>query len=70
MFFGMGKEDGKRISGRLGHTLLDEHEKLRPGRLELRSKYNNGGYSRRQLLVSLYICSADFKTLLVDPNGR
>jgi hypothetical protein len=26
--FGIGKEDGKRIIGRLGHTLLNEHEKL------------------------------------------
>jgi hypothetical protein len=26
--FGIGKEDGKRIIGRLGHTLLDEHEKV------------------------------------------
>jgi hypothetical protein len=26
--FGIGKEDGKRIIGRLGLTLLDEHEKL------------------------------------------
>ena len=26
--FGIGKEDGQRIIGRLGHTLLDEHEKL------------------------------------------
>ena len=25
---GIGKEDGKRILGRLGRTLLDEHEKL------------------------------------------
>ncbi len=26
--FGIGKEDGQRILGRLGSTLLDEHEKL------------------------------------------
>jgi hypothetical protein len=26
--FGIGKEDGQRIIGRLGRTLLDEHEKL------------------------------------------
>jgi hypothetical protein len=26
--FGIGKEDGQRIFGRLGRTLLDEHEKL------------------------------------------
>ena len=26
--FGIGKEDGQRILGRLGRTLLDEHEKL------------------------------------------
>jgi hypothetical protein len=26
--FGIGKEDGKRIIDRLGHTLLNEHEKL------------------------------------------
>jgi hypothetical protein len=26
--FGIGKEDGKRIIGRLGHTVLNEHEKL------------------------------------------
>jgi len=26
--FGITKEDGKRIIGRLGHTLLNEHEKL------------------------------------------
>ena len=26
--FGVGKEDGKRINGRLGYTLLNEHEKL------------------------------------------
>ena len=26
--FGISKEDGKRIIGRLGHTLLNEHEKL------------------------------------------
>ena len=26
--FGIGKEDEKRIIGRLGRTLLDEHEKL------------------------------------------
>jgi hypothetical protein len=26
--FGIGKEDGKRIIVRLGHTLLNEHEKL------------------------------------------
>jgi hypothetical protein len=26
--FGIGKGDGKRIIGRLGHTLLNEHEKL------------------------------------------
>jgi hypothetical protein len=26
--FGIGKEDGQRILGRLGCTLLDEHEKL------------------------------------------
>jgi hypothetical protein len=26
--FGIGKEDGKRIIGRLGRTLFDEHEKL------------------------------------------
>ena len=26
--FGIGKEDGKRIIGKLGCTLLDEHEKL------------------------------------------
>jgi hypothetical protein len=26
--FGIGKEDGQRIIGRLGHTLLHEHEKL------------------------------------------
>ena len=26
--FGIGKEDGRRIIGRLGHTLLNEHEKL------------------------------------------
>jgi hypothetical protein len=26
--FGIGKEDGQRIIARLGHTLLDEHEKL------------------------------------------
>ena len=26
--FWIGKEDGKRIIGRLGHTLLNEHEKL------------------------------------------
>ena len=27
-FFGIGKEDGQKIIGRLGRTLLDEHEKL------------------------------------------
>ncbi len=26
--FGIGKEDGKKIINRLGHTLLNEHEKL------------------------------------------
>ncbi len=26
--FGIGKEDGQRVIGRLGRTLLDEHEKL------------------------------------------
>ncbi len=26
--FGIGKEDGQRILGRLGRTILDEHEKL------------------------------------------
>ena len=26
--FGIGKEDGKKIISRLGHTLLNEHEKL------------------------------------------
>ncbi len=26
--FGIGKEDGKKIIQRLGHTLLHEHEKL------------------------------------------
>ncbi len=26
--FGIGKENGKRIIGRLGHTLLNKHEKL------------------------------------------
>ena len=26
--FGIGKEDGQRIIARLGHTFLDEHEKL------------------------------------------
>jgi hypothetical protein len=26
--FGIGKEDGQRILGRLGRTLLDDHEKL------------------------------------------
>jgi hypothetical protein len=26
--FGIGKEDGKRIIGRLGHDLLNEHEKF------------------------------------------
>ena len=26
--FGIGKEDRKRIIGRLGHTLLNEHEKI------------------------------------------
>ena len=26
--FGIGKEDGKKIIHRLGHTLLNEHEKL------------------------------------------
>ncbi len=26
--FGLGKEDRKRIIGKLGHTILDEHEKL------------------------------------------
>jgi hypothetical protein len=26
--FGIGKVDGKRIIGRLGYTLLNEHEKL------------------------------------------
>ncbi len=26
--FGIGKEDGQRIVGRLGRTLLDEHEKI------------------------------------------
>ncbi len=26
--FRIGKEDGQRIIARLGHTLLDEHEKL------------------------------------------
>ncbi len=26
--FGIGKEDGQRILGRLGRTLIDEHEKL------------------------------------------
>jgi hypothetical protein len=26
--FGIGKEDGQRILGRLGRTLLDEHENL------------------------------------------
>jgi hypothetical protein len=26
--FGIGKEDGKRIISKLGHTLLDEHEKF------------------------------------------
>jgi hypothetical protein len=26
--FGIGKEDGKRIINRLGHTLLNEHEKI------------------------------------------
>jgi hypothetical protein len=94
--FGIGKEDGKRIIDRLGHTLLNEHEKLfgsywrhtfgpsssllqllgkgiavrasqppqggsclpaSTGRFELRSNYDNGGYSRRELLVRLYIYS-------------
>ena len=27
-FFGIGKEDGKKIISRLTHTLLNEHEKL------------------------------------------
>ena len=26
--FGIGKEDGQRIIDRLGHTLINEHEKL------------------------------------------
>ncbi len=26
--FGIGKEEGQKIIGRLGRTLLDEHEKL------------------------------------------
>ena len=26
--FGIGKEDGKKIINRLGHTFLNEHEKL------------------------------------------
>ena len=27
-FFGIGKENGKKIISRLTHTLLNEHEKL------------------------------------------
>ena len=53
--FGIGKEDGMKIIGRLGYTLFNEHEKLSywqhttsvrvsqpPRRSELRRKYNNG----------------------------
>ena len=51
--FGIGKEDGQRIIARLGHTLLDEHEKLfgpdlpaPPGRLEWRDLERVGRLQR------------------------
>ena len=44
--FGIGKEDGQRIIGRLGHTLLDEHEKLEelslPGEARVEGSQDRG----------------------------
>ena len=38
--FGIGKEDGQRIIPRLGHTLLDEYEKLFGNYVLLKACYN------------------------------